>query len=393
MAMTVDRNTRLTQLVDSVKLITNSPSIKQNLIKEIDETICTIAEQCLDEAKKAAATDKSLRSKTTEVKLYSQLTGASQRNSFSLIQSILEEDYQLVAKIDKDYNIPPSAVLDTLFKGFINSDGYSELYTIKVTWLNNNTHIMSDKQLAPKCEYSIKTHFHNEWKAAQNGLATDITFEIPAEGEPVQLKAHKMKLVIHSDYFRAQFSSSFSDKAETVIVLKDVQQTTFSQLLECIYCGELGPEHKLDLQGVLELYRCADYYGVPIAKEWCIKTISDFAAKKDFKGDFTDLLGIAAPTANEKLTALCFAHFDSNASKMREKLVSLVDETNWSQLYEIAKPFKKVADILLNCAQFNPKLLHLDPTKTSRTSSSSSSAPSSSSSAPSSLFSRLLGGL
>uniref|UniRef100_A0A7E4ZT48 BTB domain-containing protein n=1 Tax=Panagrellus redivivus TaxID=6233 RepID=A0A7E4ZT48_PANRE len=83
--------------------------------------------------------------------------------------------------------------------------------------------------------------------------------------ENTKIPAHKSKLIEHSEYFKAMFSSYFIEAAQDEITLEDTNLKAFKRVLEYIHTGRMDyylQNLRIPLGEVFEVLVCAQYFMV-----------------------------------------------------------------------------------------------------------------------------------
>lgn len=101
---------------------------------------------------------------------------------------------------------------------------------------------------------------------------SDVTFIV--EGR--RLHAHRILLILVSDYFRNEFACGMRESFEPEIVIEGISYATFSGLLEFLYTGklEVAETHSTDVCFLMGLLRAADQFCVDCVKQICEEHLS-----------------------------------------------------------------------------------------------------------------------
>ncbi|EAT38331.1 AAEL009769-PA [Aedes aegypti] len=87
-----------------------------------------------------------------------------------------------------------------------------------------------------------------------NKFQSDVTFLVGEKRQPIY--AHKLLLIIASEYFNAMFNGNFKESTSGEIEVSDVEPDIFLEILRFIYCGKV----RLTIENVLEIYVHAQKY-------------------------------------------------------------------------------------------------------------------------------------
>ena len=366
-------------------------NLKEKIEAQVDKKIKEVVQTCLDEirehAQQTPPTFKNSKTLSTKLIVFS--------DAIEIFKDIFENEHELIFKTS---TAPPTAATkDALLEGMERSIFRSTSHTIELIWLEGNRSVYGDGFHEIQCTYSPKEHLKTEWQAACEGRGTDITIKSKeansskdAKDATTELQAHKAKLIMHSAFFQKQLdrpkSQAFDDSLDTVVNLENCSLETFKRLLEFIYLGELPQEVTSNWEALKELYVAADFYEVKGAKELSLKGLNALIKQKKITDDVALLLDRGLGNGDEKLITLGFAHF-SASPKIKKALVDAVNEKNWETTFALASKFPLVKEVLLHCAEYNPKLANVlqgnaEPKALSSNSSSnsfSSNSPSNSS--------------
>ena len=80
-----------------------------------------------------------------------------------------------------------------------------------------------------------------------NEFQSDVTFVVGEQ--KTKIHAHKLLLMLHSEYFYAMFNGNFKETNEKEVDAMDIEPEIFLEILKFIYCGEvdLAPDNILDI--------------------------------------------------------------------------------------------------------------------------------------------------
>ncbi|XP_058445506.1 BTB/POZ domain-containing protein 6-A-like isoform X1 [Malaya genurostris] len=87
-----------------------------------------------------------------------------------------------------------------------------------------------------------------------NRFQSDVTFLVGEKRQPIY--AHKLLLIIASEYFNAMFNGNFKESSSDEIEVRDIEADIFLEILRFIYCGKV----RLTIENVLEIYVHAQKY-------------------------------------------------------------------------------------------------------------------------------------
>ncbi|XP_058836263.1 BTB/POZ domain-containing protein 6-A-like isoform X3 [Topomyia yanbarensis] len=87
-----------------------------------------------------------------------------------------------------------------------------------------------------------------------NRFQSDVTFLVGEKRQPIF--AHKLLLIIASEYFNAMFNGNFKESSSDEIEVRDIEADIFLEILRFIYCGKV----RLTIENVLEIYVHAQKY-------------------------------------------------------------------------------------------------------------------------------------
>ncbi|XP_053693058.1 BTB/POZ domain-containing protein 1-like isoform X1 [Sabethes cyaneus] len=87
-----------------------------------------------------------------------------------------------------------------------------------------------------------------------NQFQSDVTFLVGEKRKPIY--AHKLLLIIASEYFNAMFNGNFKESSSNEIELLDMEADIFLEILRFIYCGKV----RMTVENVLEIYVHAQKY-------------------------------------------------------------------------------------------------------------------------------------
>ncbi len=290
---------------------------------------------------------------------------------------------------------------DSLIGGLSKSPAALQAIKVTLKFYDDNPHIYG-LPLEVAALYTPQAHLKRELEAARKGRGTDLIIrEKGATNEASILKAHKAKLLMHSETFFKERCSNFKESAENSNLLeldpKICTLKTFEYLLEFIYLGEVSQDHKIDLQQLLKICSAADYFFIDGINLWAITRLHTLVGEKKMSvEELCPFFNQALTTSNEGMIAFCFGHF-SMSELIHDTLVSCTTKENWERLYVLAKSYPDVRQILeqmtktnRDLLQFNPKRKKAEALAPAAASNSSSSNSSSSSSSSSSTQARSL---
>ncbi|XP_065075329.1 BTB/POZ domain-containing protein 3-like [Ochlerotatus camptorhynchus] len=120
-------------------------------------------------------------------------------------------------------------------------------------------------QSLPSLSYSLDSPGHEGLKydipfmkrqesLINNKFQSDVTFLVGEKRMPIY--AHKLLLIISSEYFNAMFNGNFKESNSEEIEVSDVEPDIFLEILRFIYCGKV----RLTIENVLEIYVHAQKY-------------------------------------------------------------------------------------------------------------------------------------
>nr|XP_029709629.1 BTB/POZ domain-containing protein 6-like [Aedes albopictus] len=87
-----------------------------------------------------------------------------------------------------------------------------------------------------------------------NRFQSDVTFLVGKKRQPIY--AHKLLLIISSEYFNVMFNGNFKESNSEEIAINDVEPDIFLEILRFIYCGKVH----LTIENVLEIFVHAQMY-------------------------------------------------------------------------------------------------------------------------------------
>lgn len=111
---------------------------------------------------------------------------------------------------------------------------------------------------------------------------SDVTFVV--EGR--RLQAHRILLILFSDYFRRAFACGMRESFEPEIVIEGIPHETFHAILEFLYTGQLklAETHSTDVCFLLGLLRAADQFCVDCVKQMCENHLSCLVDVENVEG-------------------------------------------------------------------------------------------------------------
>ncbi|XP_055532027.1 BTB/POZ domain-containing protein 6-B-like isoform X2 [Wyeomyia smithii] len=87
-----------------------------------------------------------------------------------------------------------------------------------------------------------------------NQFQSDVTFLVGEKRQPIY--AHKLLLIIASEYFNAMFNGNFKESSSEQIEVLDMEADIFLDILRFIYCGKV----RMTVENALEIYVHAQKY-------------------------------------------------------------------------------------------------------------------------------------
>jgi len=108
----------------------------------------------------------------------------------------------------------------------------------------------------------------------ESGTYADVTFL----AQEKKLAAHKSVLASRSDYFKTMFDAGMQESASNLVVVSDVDPSTFEALLRFLYSGAVEEKQFEDLA---RLVAAADKYGMDELKKICESTMRANLQAKD----------------------------------------------------------------------------------------------------------------
>ncbi|XP_055619527.1 BTB/POZ domain-containing protein 6-B-like isoform X1 [Toxorhynchites rutilus septentrionalis] len=121
------------------------------------------------------------------------------------------------------------------------------------------TMLSAVEQISYNLDTSIGLKYDTSFSQRQESLInnrfqSDVTFMVGEKRQPIH--AHKLLLIIASEYFNAMFNGNFRESSSGEIEVSDVEPDIFLEILRFIYCGKV----RLTIENALEIYVHAQKY-------------------------------------------------------------------------------------------------------------------------------------
>lgn len=246
-------------------------------------------------------------------------------HSGRLICQILQDKFKLVPTLSCTVAYSPRSGTDFLLQARAYSD-MCNVNHVEVNWSKGNPFIYQTRRNSEQRVDVQKKHLEKEWEQAQKRVGTDIVFSFKDEqsGETRELFAHKAKLVMHSEFFAAKFQGAFLEAKEGAkpVEINDYSFETFQTFLQLVYTANLDLKSE-KLEPILELYRCADFYQVNAAKDWCLEAMVSCTFESDDKRTFFRFIN---HTNFQKLQDIAQASFNQIMLEILQNAVELRDD-------------------------------------------------------------------
>lgn len=151
----------------------------------------------------------------------------------------------------------------------VNSQLYSLEWSYYMDTRENDDFLKNDIKIL--CEISTflnrKKHQQNAMKDFESLFKSEKLSDVTVKVKDKSFRLHKCILAARSPIFSAMFTDDFKEKAESTVIIEDIEPKVMEKLFQYIYTGDVSNIHEV----ASDLLAAADMYDVTGLKDMCEK--------------------------------------------------------------------------------------------------------------------------